>query len=161
MVVVEYLAYVAFGLVSCAFIPFTKKPFIFTAKLFKSRYFTISTHDLSEINEVLGCLNLRKEKVLIDGIADHHDLYRKCERYNKQLLTPPRKGSTINEANPQRNDSIRIIKALGGDLEAKSIWGKLTGYNQRSQIETLFSRWKRTLRETLKSKLESKAANEA
>ena len=75
-------------------------------------------------------------------------------------MTPPRKGSSIQNGIDQRKDSIKIIKALGGDLEAKSIWGKLTGYNQRSQVETLFSRWKRVLGESLRSKLEETCSNE-
>jgi hypothetical protein len=131
-----------------------------TKEIIYSKLTSASKHDLSQIDEVMLCLNRRKGKVLIDGIADQHELYRKCEEYNKQLLTPPRKGSIMNESNETRNDAIKIIRALGGDLEAKSLWGKLTGYNQRSQIETLFSRWKRILGETLKSKLESTTTNE-
>ncbi len=78
--------------------------------------------------------------MLIDGIADKHEMYQKCEELNKHLLTPPRKGSTTTNRSERRKEAIKIIKILGGDLEAKSIWGKLTGYNQQSQIETLFSR---------------------
>lgn len=131
-----------------------------TKEIIYSKLTAASSHDLSQIDEVMGCLNRKKGKVLIDGIADQHELYTKCLRYNKQLLTPPRKGSSIQNGIDQRKDAIKIIRALGEDLEAKSIWGKLTGYNQRSQIETLFSRWKRVLGESLRSKLEETCSNE-
>ena len=35
-----------------------------------------------------------------------------------------------------------LIKLLGGDLTAKRIWGKLTGYSKRALVETAFSRLK-------------------
>lgn len=131
-----------------------------TKEILYSKLTSASDHDLSKINEVLKCLNRKKGKVLIDGIADNHEMYQKCEELNKHLLTPPRKGSAITNGSERRKEAIKIIKILGGDLEAKSIWGKLTGYNQRSQIETLFSRWKRVLGETLRSKLEETCSNE-
>ena len=109
-----------------------------TREIVYSKLTTASVHDLHHIDDVLKTVNRRKGKVLIDGIADQHELYRKCEMYNKQLLTPPRKGSNCNKGSEERKESIRIIKALGGDLEARAIWSKLTGYNQRAQIEGLF-----------------------
>ena len=60
--------------------------------------------------------------------------------------------SSIRNAK-QRKESIRIIKALGGDLDARAIWARMP-------IEGLFSRWKRMLGETLRSKLEATAAIE-
>ncbi|MGR3911977.1 MAG: hypothetical protein QRY71_01530 [Candidatus Rhabdochlamydia sp.] len=51
-----------------------------------------------------------------------------------------------------RNEAVRIIKGLGDDLEARSIWGKLTGYSQRSVAESMMSRWKRAFSGSLKSR---------
>jgi hypothetical protein len=55
---------------------------------------------------------------------------------------------------------IKFIRALGGDLQARVISSKLTGPNQRTKVEGLFSKWKRKLGETLRSKIESTTANE-
>ncbi|CAM0117396.1 hypothetical protein [Rhabdochlamydiaceae symbiont of Dictyostelium giganteum] len=52
----------------------------------------------------------------------------------------------------KRNEAIQIIKGLGGDLEARSIWGKLTGYSRRAVVESMMSRWKRTFSGSLKSR---------
>lgn len=131
-----------------------------TKEIVYSKLTSASTHDLHHIDDVMKTLNRKKGKVLIDGIADQHELYKKCELHNKQLLTPPRKGANSDKGSEQRKASIRVIKALGEDLEARAIWSKLTGYNQRAQIEGLFSKWKRALGETLRSKLESTTANE-
>ena len=131
-----------------------------TKEIVYSKLTSASTHDLHHIDDVMKTLNRKKGKVLIDGIADQHELYKKCEEHNKELLTPPRKGANGNKGSEQRKASIRVIKALGGDLEARAIWSKLTGYNQRAQIEGIFSKWKRILGETLRSKLESTTANE-
>lgn len=131
-----------------------------TKEIVYSKLTSASTHDLHHIDDVIKTLNRKKGKVLIDGIADQYELYKKCEEHNKELLTPPRKGANGNKGSEQRKASIRVIKALGGDLEARAIWSKLTGYNQRAQIEGIFSKWKRILGETLRSKLESTTANE-
>jgi hypothetical protein len=84
--------------------------------------------------------NRHKGKVLIDGIPDNHELYKKCERKNKQLLTRQRKGASMSTGSDLRKEAVKTIKILGGDQKARKIWAKLTGYNQRAQIETLFTR---------------------
>ena len=47
---------------------------------------------------------------------------------------------------------IRIIRGLGGDKTARSLWGKLTGYSRRALVETAFSRMKRLFGDRLFSK---------
>ncbi|MBM3193204.1 MAG: hypothetical protein FJZ59_03100 [Chlamydiae bacterium] len=47
---------------------------------------------------------------------------------------------------------IASRSAEGGDDIARSIWDKLTGYNERAHVEGRFSRWKRVLREDLSSR---------
>lgn len=42
-----------------------------------------------------------------------------------------------------RNAAIFLIKILGGDRLAKTIWGKYSGYSRRALVETFFSRLKR------------------
>jgi hypothetical protein len=51
-----------------------------------------------------------------------------------------------------RNDSLQIIRNLGNDEEAFSIWKKLVGYHKRSLVETAFSRLKRLFGERLSNK---------
>ena len=58
-------------------------------------------------------------------------------------LIPPRKTGKNRENLDRRNQAISEIKGFGGDLLAREIWGKLTGYSRRSLVETAFSRLKR------------------
>ena len=45
---------------------------------------------------------------------------------------------------------MRAIKGLGGEEIARSIRGKLTGYSQRSEVESAIAKWKSLLGEKLK-----------
>ncbi|MBM3193936.1 MAG: IS5 family transposase [Chlamydiae bacterium] len=110
------------------------------------------THDLAHIEDVLNKGNLRRGKLLIDGIADTHDLYDLSACYQKDLLTPPRKGASPFTGSKSRQNHVNLIRALGGDDIARSIWAKLTGYNERAHVEGTFSRWKRVLGEDLSSR---------
>ncbi|MGR3973480.1 MAG: hypothetical protein QRY72_02765 [Candidatus Rhabdochlamydia sp.] len=111
-------------------------------------------HDTAYFEEALLQANGRKGKVLMDGIADNRKCYELAKRYNKERLTPPQKRAVIRHEPiyEKRNKAVRIIKGLGGDLEARSIWGKLTGYSQRSVVESMMSRWKRAFGGSLKSR---------
>jgi hypothetical protein len=42
-----------------------------------------------------------------------------------------------------RTKRLLEILGLGGDKQAKSIWGKLTGYSKRATIESAIARWKK------------------
>lgn len=109
-------------------------------------------HDTAYLEKALKSTNRRRGKVLIDGIADTQRCYRLCARYNKKLLTPPRRGAVFRSDFPDRNDAIQIIGRLGYDRTARSIWGKLTGYNRRVVIESMISRWKRLFSGELSSR---------
>lgn len=110
-------------------------------------------HDTTYLEQALQGANRRKGKVLIDGIADSGRCYRMAKKYNKQLVTPPKKGAILRqeEEYEKRNEAIKVIRGLGGDLLAKSIWGKLVGYNHRVVIESMMSRWKRLYGGSLRS----------
>jgi hypothetical protein len=110
-------------------------------------------HDTTYLEQALQGANRRKGKVLIDGIADSGRCYKMAKKYNKQLLTPPKKGAVLRqeEEYAKRNEAIKVIRGLGGDLLAKSIWGKLVGYNHRVVIESMMSRWKRLYGGSLRS----------
>jgi len=81
--------------------------------------------------------------VKADGAYD-----RKCARdavrtRGAELLTPPPRNARINGIDRQRDCAVSSIRGLGGDLCARSLWGKLTGYSSRALVETAFSRYKR------------------
>ncbi len=90
--------------------------------------------------------------MLIDGIADTHDLYDLATSYQKELVTPPRKGASPFTGLKSRQSHVNLIRALGGDDVAPAIWAKLTGYNERAHVEGTFSTWKRVLDEELSSR---------
>ena len=89
-------------------------------------------HDTCYLETALKRSNGKKGKMLIDGIADSRRCYELAGRFNKTLLTPPKKGAVFRkeEVLQGRNDAIRIIRGLGDDRIARSIWAKLTGYNR-------------------------------
>jgi hypothetical protein len=102
-------------------------------------------HDTAYLETALKRSNRKRGKVLIDGIADNRRCYRLTGQYNKTLLTPPKKGAVFRpeEELQKRNEAICIIRGLGNDRIARSVWSKLVGYNQRAIIESMMSRWKR------------------
>lgn len=111
-------------------------------------------HDTAYLEKGLKSCNRRKGKVLIDGIADSKRCYEICRKHNKELLTPPNRKAILRQE-PEyglRNEALRIIKGLGGDELARSIWSKLTGYSRRSEIESTIARWKKLLGGGLRSR---------
>ena len=102
-------------------------------------------------------INLKtKEIIFAKATNEHtHDLYDLAAEHQKDLLTPPRRGASPFTGAKSRREHVNLIRLLGGDNEARSIWAKLTGYNQRSHIEGAFSRWKRTFGENLGSRADT------
>ena len=120
-------------------------------------------HDTAYLEEALRRCNRKRGKVLFDGIADSKRCYEICRRHNKKLLTPPSRAAVLRR-DPEyrlRNEALRLIKGLGGDELARSIWSKLTGYSRRNEIESLIARWKRLLGERVKSKTLDRIEKEA
>ncbi len=110
-------------------------------------------HDNKYIEDVLQRTNRWHGQVLFDGIADSKRCYETAQKYNKRLLTPPKKGAVLQgeDVFADRNDAIKIIQALGGDKSAKSLWGKLVGYSRQVIVESMMSRWKQLFGGSLKS----------
>jgi hypothetical protein len=111
-------------------------------------------HDTTYMKKALQSAGTQIGKILIDGIADSGTCYRLAREYNKVLLTPPKKGAILRKEieYESRNEAIRIIRGLGGDLTARSIWAKLVGYNRRVIAESMMARWKRLYGGDLKSR---------
>lgn len=125
-----------------------------TGKLVLAKLTSEYVHDTTYLEEALQKTNCCKGKVLFDGIADSLRCYRLAIKYNKTLLTPPQKGAIFRKEQELegRNDAIRLIRGLGNDRTAKSIWGKLTGYNRRVIAESMMARWKKLYGGDLKSR---------
>ena len=115
-------------------------------------------HDTTYLEKVLKRSNCRSGKVLIDGIADSRRCYRLSKTYNKTLLTPPKKGAVIRKEDEfvRRNDAVKIIRGLGNDKLARSIWSKLVGYSRRVIVESMMARWKKLYGNSLKSRCKAR-----
>lgn len=124
-----------------------------SGKLILSEITDEYVHDTKYLGESLSRANRRNGKVLFDGIADSKRCYEIARMHGKHLLTPPKKGAVLRKESgyEERNDMIKIIRGLGGDTLAKSIWSKLVGYNKRVLVESMVSRWKRLFGGSLKS----------
>jgi hypothetical protein len=119
-------------------------------------------HDTTYLEKALKESNGKKGKMLIDGIGDSRKCYELAQRHNKELITPPKQGAILRqeESYQKRNEAVKIIRGLGGDRLARSIWGKLVGYNRRVEIESMIARWKRLYGGDLKSRTEERIIKE-
>ena len=81
--------------------------------------------------------------VKADGGYDRRKVRDLAKKRNIDLLVPPPKNACIRGIYSERDTAISVIRGLGGDRSARSLWGKLTGYNYRVLVETAFSRLKR------------------
>lgn len=115
-------------------------------------------HDTEHLEKALKRANRLKGKVLIDGIADSGKCYDLSQRYNKRLLTLPKRGAIIRKepVYEERNNAVKTIHGLGNDRVARSIWAKLVGYNRRVIIESMMARWKNLYGGSLKSRCEQR-----
>lgn len=115
---------------------------------------TEHVHDTTFIPEII---NNRKglNRLVMDGVADSSALYKICWQQGIDLLTPPQKNARLR-TDPwleKRNNRLLEILGLGGDKEAKSLWGKLTGYSKRATVESAIARWKALFGHHLKGRL--------
>lgn len=119
-------------------------------------------HDTTYLEDALKAVGRQRGKLLIDGIADSGKCYRLAQKYNKVLYTPPKRGAVLRKEDgyEQRNDTIKIIRGLGNDQIARSIWGKLVGYNRRVVAESMMARWKKLYGGELKSKCAERGKKE-
>lgn len=91
-----------------------------------------------------------------DGLYDAERIYEALWKKKRKPFIPVRK-NTLHKRflrpwlKPKENQ-INIIKGLGGDGIARSLWKKLTGYHKRSLVETAFYRFKQLLGSGLKSR---------
>lgn len=98
----------------------------------------------SKMVEPLLCSTSKSVKLVkADGGYDRRKVRDYVKKRGIDLLVPPPKNACIRGIYPERDTAISVICGLGGDRSARSLWGKLTGYNYRVLVETAFSRLKR------------------
>ena len=101
--------------------------------------------DITVAKVLLRELSGPNKELLADGAYDGGPLRKLGYKQGVDIVAPPpknakkRKGAHL----ALRNEAIDLIALLGGDRVARSIWGKMTGYNHRVKAESAFSRLKR------------------
>jgi len=133
-----------------------------TGKLILAEATDEHKHDTTYLEKALEKSNQKKGKVLLDGVGDSQRCYELAQRHYKELITPPKQGAILRQEKcyRRRNEAVQAIRGLGGDRLARSIWGKLVGYNRRVEIESLIARWKRLYGGELKSRTEERIGKE-
>lgn len=108
--------------------------------------------DSSMAGKLLDAVPGKVKEVLADGAYDRSSSREAIRKKRAKALIPPPKNARYQGTESDRDQAIAIIRGLGGDKEARSIWGKLSGYSQRVLVETAFSRLKRLFGDRLFSK---------
>lgn len=107
-------------------------------------------HDNTQTTPLLDSIKGEIKTLLADGAYDGSR--KEFEKRGIRGLIPPPRNARYRFTNGERDQAIAVIRGLGGDKEAKKIWGKLTGYNYRVLVETTFSRIKRLFGDRLFSR---------
>jgi hypothetical protein len=115
-----------------------------------------SIKDGKVLKTLLNDLKDPLKAVIADGAYDERSAREEIRKRKAKALVPPPRNARLHGTDADRDDAILIIRGLGGDKVARSIWGKLTGYSIRALVETAFSRMKRLFGERLFSKLPEK-----
>lgn len=102
-----------------------------------------SVSDGKAFFEIAPQLSFHKKTLIGDGAYDDKEIRNYLKSKGGKALVPPPKHAVCKGQDTERDNSVLNIKMLGGDKIAKSIWGKISGYSQRSLVETIFSRHKR------------------
>ena len=97
------------------------------------------------------------KRVYGDGAYDMGTFYKEVAGKGGEAIVPPRRGAVLHREPEEayfqtRNDAILSILGLGGDDDARALWKKLKKYHIRSLVETWFSRFKRILGGSLRSR---------
>jgi hypothetical protein len=104
---------------------------------------TSQVGDSSMTGTLLDQLKSPAQEVLADGGYDRQEARKTIKAKKGKPVIPPPKNAKYKGVGDERDRAIFEILGLGGDREAKRLWGKLTGYNRRVLVETAFSSLKR------------------
>ena len=111
---------------------------------------TSNTADITQTKPLLDEIRGKTKIVLADGAYDGER--KEFEKRGIKGLVPPSRNAKYRKSDNERDRAILEIQGLGGGERARSLWGKLTGYNYRVLAETAFSRMKRLFGERLFSR---------
>ena len=91
-----------------------------------------------------------------DGLYDADRIYKIIWKLGGRPIIPIKKNVRHKQPSKPwlkpRDDQLDIVKGFGRDDVARSLWKKLTRYHRRSLVETAFSRWKKLLGSSLRSR---------
>jgi IS5 family transposase len=90
------------------------------------------------LDEVPGTARI----IIADGGYDGSNARKAVSQKKARALIPPPKNARYRGLDDERDQDLLLIRGLGGDKRAKSIWAKLTGYSRRALVESTFSRFK-------------------
>jgi len=113
---------------------------------------TSTVADSVVVDRLFDDIPNRIKSVMADGAYDGKKCRDKIKKRKAKELIPPPRNARYRRTDSDRDQAIAAIRGLGGDKEARSIWGKLSGYNQRVLVESEFSRKKRLFGDRLFSK---------
>ena len=112
--------------------------------------------DIDVMIDLLSNTSFSIDKVYGDGLYDAERIYKTIYELGGDAIIPIKKNVLYRQPSKPwmkyRDEQLNIIKGLGGDDLARSIWKKLKNYHRRSLVETAFSRWKKILGASLKSR---------
>lgn len=108
--------------------------------------------DSSMLPELIERTPRSVKKVKADGAYDRSKCRNAIKERGAEPVIPPPRNGRLSKQHKERDEAIVTIHALGLDEKARSLWGKLTGYNYRVLVETAFSRYKRLFSGSLFSK---------
>lgn len=111
-----------------------------------------SVGDSKMTKPLLDQISGRIKQVMGDGGYDRAEARNIIKNRKAKGLIPPPKNAKYSGKDDERDRAILEIKGFGNNLEGRSIWGKLTGYNRRVLVETAMSRLKRLFGDRFYSK---------
>lgn len=123
---------------------------------------TNACHDKEVLKDLLNGIEGSIEKLSGDGAYDSHENYDELNQRGIEALIPPRKDARIKQhgnksAKPlARDEVVRQIRQLG-----RKHWKQISGYHQRSLVETAMFRLKTIFGDRLRSRVFENQANEA
>jgi hypothetical protein len=127
-----------------------------TQQILVSELTESSKSDIDATLDILDKIDFPLDKVYGDGLYDAERIYKKLWEKKAKPIIPLKKNVRYLQPNKPwlkpRNEQLYAIFKMGGDDLARGLWKKLVEYHKRSLVETAFSRWKRLLGASLKSR---------
>lgn len=101
---------------------------------------------------LLDQISGRIKQVMADGGYDKEEAREAIKRRKAKGVIPPPRNARYKGTDNERDKAILEIEGLGNNIEGRSLWGKLNGYNRRVLVETAMSRLKRLFGDRFYSK---------